>query len=105
MTVYIPPDPRVAQRVQGDEQESAAQSRRLEHASPAHLRQVLHDVNEPVLARSNALLLLLKRKDPELGSILPELFEDKDMSHLAIRVHAAHPRITRRYGCGSGHHR
>jgi hypothetical protein len=37
------------------------------------------------LARSNALLLLLKRKDQELGVVLPDLFEDKAISHLAIR--------------------
>src|SRR5262245_60872179 len=85
MTVYVPPDPAVAERVKKEEQESAEHRRRLEHASPEQLRQVLLDVNEPELARGNALLLLLQRKDPELGAILPDLFEDKDMSRMAIR--------------------
>jgi hypothetical protein len=85
MTVYVPPDLAVAEKVKKEEEESAEQSRRLEHASPEQLRQVLRDVKEPALARGNALRLLLQRKDPELGAILPDLFEDKDMSRMAIR--------------------
>ncbi len=43
------------------------------------------DSAEPVEARSNAMLVLLIRRDPSVSEIFPELFEHPKLCHHAIR--------------------
>jgi hypothetical protein len=82
---YRAPDPGVAEFVYRSEQESERQVRRLKDASSDLLKTVARAAQEPEAARSNALLFLLMRRDPEMPAILLELFEDSNQ-HLWRQV-------------------
>jgi len=94
---YMPPDPAVAEQVYRAERESEDQYRRLEHAPAGQLRGLVRDPAGSTAARGNALLILLMRKDPMIPELLPELFEDPDLGHLAIRsCPVSDPRVSLR---------
>jgi hypothetical protein len=84
---YVAPDPAVAEFVYRNEQESEQQCRRLRDVSSDLLKAIARDHNESELARANALLLLLMRRDPAMPEILLELLEDPDQRlwHTLIR--------------------
>src|SRR5437870_8985339 len=85
MAAYVPPDPAVAERVYRENRVSDEQRRRLEDASSDELKRVLLDRSEPEAARGNALLLLLLRREPAAGELLPQLWEDRDLGRLAVQ--------------------
>jgi len=92
MNEYIPPDPAIAEKVRQSRLESNEQYRRLEHESPERLREVLLNTKETHIARGNALMFLLLHKDQETLLILPDLFEDPDLGHMAIKhCHSENP--------------
>ena len=49
------------------------------------LRRILVDRAAPTEARGNALGILLQRRDAAVPELLPELFEDPELGHQAIR--------------------
>jgi hypothetical protein len=89
MKEYIPPDPAWGEMVRKSDQESDEQRQRLENEPSDNLRAVMLDTNETEAARGNALGLLLMRTDPQTQQLLPPLFEDAKIGHLAIRY--CHP--------------
>ncbi|HEV3256735.1 MAG TPA: hypothetical protein VG013_07650 [Gemmataceae bacterium] len=97
MSEYIPPDPAEAEQIYRAERESGEQYRRLEHAPAGQLIGLVRDPAGLAAARGNALLILLKRKDPMIPELLPELFEDPALGHLAIRYcPVSDPRVSLR---------
>ena len=85
MSDYVPPDSAVAEKIHRTNQESREQYQRLEHAPAEQLRQIVSDITASSAARGNALLFLLQRRDAALPELLPELFEDRELGHMAIR--------------------
>jgi HEAT repeats len=83
--IYAPPDPSLAEQVYRDQAASDAQRARLDHAPTEEVRRVARDPAEPLEARSNAMLVLLIRRDPSVSQIFPEMFEHPKLCHLAIR--------------------
>jgi hypothetical protein len=94
MSEYVPLDPAVADKVHQSVRESREQYQRLEHAPAERLKQIVRDPAERAAARGNALLILFVRRDAEVPDILPELFEDPDLGHMAIHhCPLADPRV------------
>jgi hypothetical protein len=98
MSEYTPhPDAgRFAELAQHVEAESERQRRRVDDAPAELIKQILLDREEPTLARGNALLVLLQRRDPEMPDILLRLFDDpyQDLWLAAIRSYCPDdPRI------------
>src|SRR5579862_4408850 len=85
MNEYIPPDPGVVEKMHRADQESRAQYQRLQHAPAEQLRQIVCDPAELLAARGNALGILLQRRDAGIAELLPDLFEDPELGHMAIR--------------------
>jgi hypothetical protein len=85
MSTYIPPDPAVVEAVHRRNRDSREQYQRLKDAPVSLLRRILIDRAAPTEARGNALGILLQRKDAAVPELLPELFEDPELGHQAIR--------------------
>ena len=97
MSEYIPPDPPVAHKVHRRDRESHQEYQRLEHAPAERLKEIVRNSAERRAARAQALLILAMRRDPEIQDILPELFEDPDLGHSAIRhFPSADPKVVAR---------
>lgn len=85
MISYVPPPPDVAERIYRETRDSEEQRCRLEAASSEELKRVLLDRAESAAARSNAELLLLLRREPAMGELLPQLWEDPVLGRLAVQ--------------------
>jgi HEAT repeat protein len=90
-TEYAAPDPAVAELVYRSEQESEREHRRLKDTSSDRLKAVVRDHREPEAARGNALLFLLTRRDPEMPTILLELFDDPNQNLWRSVIRAYRP--------------
>jgi hypothetical protein len=85
MAEYMPPDPVWVNQVHKNDQESQAHFERLTNLPAEDLRRVLGEGAAEPLARQNALLILLMRKDTGVAEILPALFEDPKLGEMAIK--------------------
>jgi HEAT repeat protein len=88
---YVAPDPAVAELVYRNQEESERQHRRLTDVSSDLLKAVARDHNEPEMARANAFLFLLMRRDPEMPGMLLELFEDPNQQLWPLVVRSYRP--------------
>jgi hypothetical protein len=87
MSTYAPPDPTAVDALYHSNRESKEQFQRLKDSPADLLRQVLTDRAAPVEARANALGILLQRRHSGVIEILPDLFEDPELGHQAIRYY------------------
>ena len=75
---YEAPAPEIAEFVHRTNAECDRQADRLRDAPPDELKRVVRDRSESTAARGNALLSLMRVRDPELTDLILELFDDPD---------------------------
>lgn len=78
MIDYVAPDPAFAEMVRYVEHESNEASRRLQYATIELIRRVALNPLESRATRGSAVVLLIKRRDPQLADVLLQLFDDPD---------------------------
>jgi hypothetical protein len=96
---YVAPDPAAADLVYRAEREAERFRRRLAGAPADRLRAVARDRGEPAAARAEALLGLIRARDPDLPDILVGLLDEANPALWRLAVKSCRdpdPRVVER---------